>query len=107
MCVRHRNTYTFRRAQHRSPLSVPGLSVPVSLAANACGQEEAEADYTKQFPDHFAAHFGDLEELEGDEAVPMEEGPGVSAKAGKGVMSAAKEVLEGSLLDDVVLLHAR
>eukprot|EP00884_Botryococcus_braunii_P010665 jgi/Botrbrau1/195/Bobra.0022s0175.1 len=71
-------------------------------------EEEAEAEYARIFRDHFADHFADLASTEEEGEVPMEEDR--EDEGGRGPAAAqvfAKEVLEGDLLNDVVLLHAR
>ena len=68
-------------------------------------QEEAEAGYKEQFPDHFAmyADIGD-DVLEG-----MEPNPGQLPEASRAEASSAvaQELVHGDLLTEVVHLHAR
>ena len=72
-------------------------------------QEEAEAGYKEQFPDHFAMYADIADNVLQD----MEPGPGLTpgqppeasrAEAGNAV---AQELVHGDLLTDVVHLHAR
>jgi midasin len=85
-------------------------------------QEEAEADYQQQFPDHFAA-FADLAEEQLEEApgwtddahnkqqqqqgmeVDVQEGAAAAASAAQARSAAAKSLLQGQLLQDIVQLH--
>ena len=78
-----------------------------------CGrpQAEDEADFQRQFPDHFAA-FADLaspddagDVLSAPEPAAQPAAPATSAvDSGSG---AARALVEGALLDDIVALHAR
>lgn len=74
-------------------------------------QEEEERDYKQLFPDHSAA-FTDVALLPSEEELlePMEfqaaasTGLATDAEAGS---SAARDLMSGELLDDVVELHRR
>ncbi len=72
-------------------------------------QEEAEAGYREQFPDHFAM-FADIAD-DAHQGMEAEFGPPTGqpseasrAEAGSAV---AQELVHGDLLSEVVRLHAR
>ena len=86
--------------------------VTVSLApGSGCWQAEDEADYQRQYPDHFEAFAdlaspddaGDVLSAPDPAAQPAALGPG-AAEPDSG---AARALVEGALLDDIVALHAR
>lgn len=81
-----------------------------------CLQEEEDADYKHRFPDYHAS-FADILEASGD-GMEMEHplgGPhaGLEAPQQQGATQAeassalSKQLMQGQLLDDIVLQHAR
>lgn len=87
--------------------------------SSACTQEEEEADYKQRFPDHHAAFADILQDdsmdVDMDDAISAaaaadggagaaEEGAATGAEAGS---AAARALLQGELLRDIMSAHAR
>ena len=78
-----------------------------------CLQEEEEADYKQRFPDYHAS-FADILEASGD-GMELDEHSDVGQQAtqqqgatqAETSSASSKQLMQGQLLDDIVIQHAR
>ena len=74
-------------------------------------QEEEEADYKQRFPDYHTAFADILEDsgdaLEADESSAQAQQQQQQATQAEASSAASKQLMQGQLLDDIVLQHAR